>query len=318
MTSAAFEKLVRTCLSLPSNPAVIDIESFVIGWYTNKTDGVYERHADVLEYYSIPTLNFDLSSTPEFRISDRHPTWPWHQFIADFMAFTFKNEYFKSCGNHVKSPIKMYEHLRGALSEFCVNPFTLIRADHPGSFKDIPITSEPEGAWTFGEDVVGNGKMGWHIDDIKGGKISFKINVDMYFKYLNASVIGIGYLKSYEGMGTVKVYTNNNKDRFIYINGTNDNSENRVSMVYSVRACVPKQSNVTSVLTNLVPREKITHILVDPLPFLLPDCNPEFADKLRLNKQSFHYCSEDLNFELLPAPSGSLHNKFKIVYILSC
>ena len=76
MIKAAFEKLLRIVYSLPTNPVVINLEMFVsrddIG---RKQMGIYFGHEEVLKYYQVPTLNYDLSAIVKFFLTDRHPAW---------------------------------------------------------------------------------------------------------------------------------------------------------------------------------------------------------------------------------------------------
>lgn len=271
-------------------------------------NGIYDRHSEVVRYYNIPTLVYDLSTLRAFAVTERHPPWPWHQFIADYLAWTWKYESLKVCGYHLKKPIEKYAYLRNMLNDFCVQPNTLYRADHPASFEKAFILTDNK--WKYGEDIKGGGKFGWYIDDLIGGKITFTINIDYILKInTKTTTIGIGYLKSYEGMGIVKVYTNEDTNRYMFINGTNDNPNHHASMIYSTRVCVPVESN------------KDTHDSDASLPddsFQLPDCNAEHESLALKNKVSSSLKPVNLTIELLPAPNGVEHNKFKIVFVMSC
>jgi len=158
--SAGFEVLVRHLLSRPNHPVVwnIEINNIQLG---DSPLGVYDGHLGVLRHYGIPSLNFDMSVRTNFSqlpaqvrdVNDekqirketfwhkqRHPPWPAHQILADFIAHVWKSEadkffcappsphLYAASSLAVPPPMVELADERHALS-VCFWPETLIRGD---------------------------------------------------------------------------------------------------------------------------------------------------------------------------------------------
>ena len=261
------------------------------------TKGIFSGHLDVLKYYQIPTLNYDMSASDIFLIGERHPAWPYHQMIADFMAYVWKNEASKACGYQIRPPIGRLQHLRQQLTQFCMNPLSLYRAKFPRSFHDVNIQSTND-AWKLYEDVAG--KPGWIVESHESSTISFPIKIDQQRHLVHGyAVMAVSYLKSYDGMGAAKVYINDDKSRYVILNGSNDDPSHHVSLVYSKRLCISRPVAVT---------DNSTHII--------PFCEDIIEEDALKSDTQRGYEEVTLNIELLP--DNNSRNKFKVIDILSC
>ncbi len=187
---------------------MLDIE-YYLAYYPGR---IAFFHEPVAHYYGIPILSCDHSATDAYTIKESHPTWPYHQFIADYLAYVWKKQLDMLCLLHREEPkfhVPMYiiPPLMPSLAQFhvafeyCTKPRTMIHALNDIS-SDISskISIERNNTWYFG-DYENKHKFGWYVDSVNGGMISFPINVGA----VSPPHVGLGYMRSYGDMGTVPV-----------------------------------------------------------------------------------------------------------------
>mmetsp|Transcript_39472 Transcript_39472/g.40219 ORF Transcript_39472/g.40219 Transcript_39472/m.40219 type:complete len:239 (+) Transcript_39472:2-718(+) len=212
--------------------------------------------------------------------------------------------------------------------------------------------------WKLGEDVPGNNKPGWWIDEREGGKISFKLHL-----IFPDPVIGIGYLISYEHMGRARVYLDDNKNEGMILDGqdsvidTEREKERHVSYTSYKRLCKERDKDEREGVINQVHNNdnnnnnntnNINNISVvfksnisksnsflnnkTLLHSILPYCDTSITyNKNRFRqhqsvvigshtgKHTGEIEIHNLTFHLLPLiNNNSIHNKFKILYIVTC
>ena len=279
-----------------------------------------------------------------------HPPWPYHQLLSNLLAYVWYYQNDHIC-DHVTDNEDIHKHNKHiphhhdlpplmpelkeyatVMNEFCLHPTHNINTN---DIVDIPFykevgTNKSSPRWNLGEDVIGNGKPGWWLDNPKGGMITFKVRL----RDINP-IIGVGYLQSYEKMGKVRIYIDDNKADSVYIDAL-DTSQH-VSVLGYQRLC---QQNITSITStddgsnnnnnntynhhhiniNAKKRGKKTKLLETLLHF--PSCQASIPASHRYRSNQFDEENEsgifhDLNFELLPNVT-SKHNKFKIIYIVTC
>jgi hypothetical protein len=95
MTVASFELLVRHLLTLKNRPVVINMDYYTI--VPLSTDRRFPLHSPVVDYYSLPSLNFFTAGDDEFLIKEPHPFWYFHQIVSDYMAYVWRRQMELTC-----------------------------------------------------------------------------------------------------------------------------------------------------------------------------------------------------------------------------
>jgi len=250
------EALLREVLALPRQPAVLELE--LIGEGGMDGAGVYPFHGPVMAHYQVPSLSWKQASISLKATAQGHPPWPWHQLVADWLAYTWTRLAEHACEGaaaaaevaEALSP-ELHDHdlsghnlppprwATGDSTGYCGSPLTFIdaRATHAissgGSVGGVPVAEVVRGNWTFGEDAPNNGKKGWWIDDPLGGAIAFRVNISVGTPHTG----GLGYLSSWHpssGVARVSIAT----DPVGWFTLVNASSDQHTSTTKFHRLCV--------------------------------------------------------------------------------
>jgi hypothetical protein len=285
-----------------------------------------------------------------------HPPWPYHQLLSNLLTYVwiYQNDHIcedknsississssSSSGSNnnkhnsnthsntvtdIPSPMPELKEYATVMNEFCLDPTDNI---NPNNILDIPFyeeigTNKSNPKWNIGEDVIGNNKPGWWLDNPKGGNITFRVRL----RDINP-IIGVGYLQSYEKMGKVRIYIDDLREDAVYIDAL-DTSQH-VSVLGYQRLCKHKNS-IPNKPSNNNNYNNSNNIIEDSSSkTYFPFCEEKVSPKHRYRSEKFNreYTAHTLNFELLPSKmsnhksshshSSSHHNKFKIMYIVTC
>lgn len=429
--AAAFEELIRLLLEVDGSPTLLILEFYV----PDAINFIYPPHGRVAEHYRIPVISFEYAAMrndvfeslapplPDAKVSangewssfifrdDPHPPWPYHQLMADLLAYAWRYQQAAVCKtrggdvhditvtkdphknvatfvNNTQSreqrarqgekdiekvaeeeveggaegvrrvgllpkPIEEYVDLRARLFRYCLQPLTLIEAT--GNTSNVPfVASGPSYGvdssmthhvghrhtkhntsiaqpWQYGEDVAGNQKYGWWVDDPFGGEISFNISLPKR----DPPVISFGFLESHEHMGAVRVYLDGDRSRYALFNASN--KAKRISVMRTEVVCFEEIGVVIGVggserghrqgvgsTRQSLRDDKESQIKsggsVRPMQGL-SSCNASTVDpqtfRFRRNGEGFQH---SIHFELIPNISGlrTHRNKFKIYFISTC
>ena len=318
------EVLLRELLSLPKKPAVLEME-LAGGEIT--ANGLYPLHQTVMEHYQVPAISWQRSGGhTKFNIMG-HPSWPWHQFIADWLAYTWSRLADHSCRDHPSQEFPLDlpapKWATGDSTGFCSDPLTFIdakavslnvsrgggSASAPVTSTTVPVAKKVEGNWTFGEDHPSNGKPGWWMDDPAGGKIVFEVSMSKTGSHTG----GIGYLSSWHpSMGAAWVSLEGDPAGW----GTLVNASNgghKISTTDFHRLCTP---------LNKRRLERAQQVVIHQLPVCAPMAEL-IGEQAKLPKQLAQRRGAQattkalLQVEVLPRP-GAQRNKFVVRYISTC
>mmetsp|Transcript_26942 Transcript_26942/g.27173 ORF Transcript_26942/g.27173 Transcript_26942/m.27173 type:complete len:605 (+) Transcript_26942:52-1866(+) len=376
---AGFEQLMRYLLKIPSAPAITGINMLGnMPVHMNITQ-YYGIPMLQPEQYVLPRKDIREKDNNNdyvgFFPKLIHPAWPYHKLIGNFLIAAWKVQYDRLCDeNYIlktsydplsasppsvsvsvsSSSEEKKKHLFNSMHSkytlppptfkdqltmfdtFCVHPTESIHADNLEQyvFYRDSGTNSSSSNWKLGEDMVGNNKPGWWIDDVSGGNITFRLH--MLFPH---PVIGLGYLRSYENMGRVRIHVDDQEDETVMINALD--SSRRVSVTAYQRLCTsnetdaedmtaspPSESPDTLTLSASSPEsESEAENDVQKWTGNFPACSMSAShDRYRHHiNQGFggnfkgHRQPHDLHIELLPSTDKSAtHNKFKIMYIVTC
>jgi len=219
--------MVRQLLSLPRQPAVIEME---LARGDEGPAGMYQPHADVVAHYRLPTLSWQVHAgalpCEPGGCPRVHPSWPWHQIVADWLAYAWTRVASEASSEPCTAlavqlaPGAREDAALGALPApqwappdgACVEPLAFWDArrerSRAGRLDESPepLSLPPprlSPPWGLGEDSKGNGKPGWWADDPAGGRLSFSIRVRSAGGHSN---LGLGFLTSFDpAMGAVRV-----------------------------------------------------------------------------------------------------------------
>ena len=125
----------------------------------------------------------------------RHPNWPNHQLVADWLAYEWRVQALRAASTPAapEPPLPPPRHAPRTADVFCVSPYTDLDARQE-SAAAVPVGS---GGWRFGEDAPG--KSGWLVDAPSGAALTFEVQVP-----LEDPVVGVGFLASWnESMGSI-------------------------------------------------------------------------------------------------------------------
>ena len=308
---ADHETLLRTLLTLPRQPAVLEIELYrPPGHEQMPLSSAYRPHAEVLNHYRVPTLAWQtaaghLGVAPAGEV---HPAWPWHQLMADWLAYAWARLAKHACSTR--------SQLTGAFvglpprkwvprSASCSRPrsFLLARAlplpdSSVATATPLPKTVNSTGNWNFSEDAPG--KLAWWIDSASGGSIVFPVNISN-----DAPKIGMGFLSSWNpSMGAVQVSVLGDPPGvFAVVNGSN--SQGHISIPVYQELCAMRTSKDDGAAHTMPfcgqPRVQCC---------MTPDC-------LGLRRCSNSAMLHNLRVELKPRTDAP-RNKFAIRYISTC
>lgn len=246
---------------------------------------------------------------------------------------------------HLQDPIAEFIELRAQLFEYCLNPLTLIQGEEnvssiafvttlnriyqPATILNSTVARTFSGSdglfvsngsgstikyrhnwtnekllWRYGEDYPGNQKYGWCIDNPMGGRISFTVKLARYVK----PIISFGFLESYEHMGTVAVFLDNQTQPIAKYDALN--TVRRISRTKSVTLCVDK---LVALQDEGITRPALQGQLSSGNTMTSSFSHDRFrkVDKFTMRK---------IHFELIPLAHGGARkkNKFKIVFLKTC
>lgn len=306
----------------------------------------FEPHEKVLAYYRVPTIRYDEASISITKAYHQHLPWPYHQLIANFLAYFWSTEARASCQakashnhhhshefRHDKRPKLMHRPpmpelvpLHPFISPECVHPLTGLRAESPLGDKEEwkhslvhiispSVTDTATITWRFGEDKTGTHKLGWYIDSLTGGAIKFTIKISN----ANPKVV-IGYLQSYECRGVVRAFLEDDPTDFQLINSTGSSGV-RTSQTYPHQLCL--KNKLLCNTNNTLPIDSYTSNSEDNIKTSLISINDSVQESLRnVDRSQPSYVIANLTIELLPVDvslqSTVCGNRFKILYVISC
>ena len=326
--SAAFEQLIRYLQVYNTNITIIDIEM-----YSNTPSLTYPPHELVLQHYHIPTINYDKIVHSKLHMTERHPPWAYHQLISDVLSYTWlianKTAFYttyKHTSNIIittkyklPSPIPQLYNYHTRIPPVCTAithldaQYCTHIADKCESAINTINTTGTLGEWVLGQDRPE--KYGWYIDSLSGGQLQ----VTLYITNLNPTVI-IGYLKSYECRGTVKVYVKGHPDDYNLINSTMA----QYSQTYIHRVCLKKHIICHDTYAGAIPHDIGINKLEAPIDIiieLLPTPTTTAIDILVSPIHYTHHHKQQQQKRGL-VTSGNITkcigNRFKIAYIKSC
>jgi len=309
---ADHEILIRELLQLPKRPALLSMQLYGQAL-------VYPPHKDVLEYYRIPSISWKLSAgflkvPPAI---DRHPSWPWHQLVADWIAFTWTHLARHACIANPGLEASPHPDILEILSPrwaneddsaVCVNPVTYLDAgNQTAAGRPVVMPEEEVGPWRLSEDREGNGKMAWWADSPDGGSITFPIHTARF-----PPKIGVSFLASWDpAMGSARFsIVGDPAGWFMVINASRPAvGTDRISVSEYARLCVP-----SSALT----REQ-TWDQFHNQGAVLRRCEGTQLDPAIIKGivETKGPVKRALRVELLPS-LGKPRNKFAIRYITAC
>lgn len=310
------EALIRELLQLPRSPAVLSMQ---LSKHGDKPRGVYPLHDEVLSYYGIPTISWERSAgfLNIFPALERHPSWPWHQAVADWLAFTWTRlaqhaftaaAAAASTSTLGTSSSQQQAHPPPAVGggrdsryaatidlpppkwkdiDSCTTPVTFLDSgsappnlDKAGNI--LPLTRGDRGPWAFGEDHPGNGKMAWWADAPLGGVLTFPVRTARH-----PPAIGVGYLSSWDpSMGSARFSLVGDPTGWsVVINASRSSMESKISVSDYQRLCV----DVAGV--GWVPQRNTSQpgIKAPPKKYpALPPCEESDIGKMKKNEAALH------------------------------
>eukprot|EP01036_Dinobryon_divergens_P031826 gene31826-41304_t len=245
-----------------------------------------------------------------------HPAWMYHQLVADFLRAAWQFQRNAVCataagssgggggGGSIKKSLPAVVGIRELpplipslnrteQSAYCVS---LISKCTPSSIVNASVhvainSTSSRSNWVLGEDIKGNRKAGWWIDNPDGGNITFSIDA-----YELGSVVILSYLSSYTAdMGRVEVYADGDTSQAETISINGRKAQRRASLFEYERLCVTGSSKAS-----LLSCQKKNS----------GSSSGSDSDRKRVGVHN-------ITVRLLPR-RGDAHNKFKIMGLYSC
>lgn len=187
------ESLIRRCLSLENNPAVILIEMTV-----ESGSSPQEVHSEVAKYYDVPVISYKDAIYPEveagnidwydFSADDTHPADLGHILVAELLE------------NFCQNLIDNLENIETTSTAFdsSLEPLTSYKYENAAlcDRSSELVTVTDEGSFTETTSVLWNFTNGWRTSD--GGEITFELE----FKNL-----GMLYSKTVDGSSGIAKIT---------------------------------------------------------------------------------------------------------------
>jgi hypothetical protein len=337
--SAAFELLIRALLRRPNMPAILELQQ-AGGAARNLSGGEWWAHSLVARHYGVPILSIEKNVvSPDFTLHARHPPWPWHQLLADVLAYAWRHQACAGGGNAIGStddipgslPTPLSElTVRRAGMEFCESePLTFIRSDGVKKTRAKQLGTEVVRAtphWRHGPDREGS-RPGWWANASAGGEIVFDVTVNE-----NHPVIVIGFLTSYENMGSARFYLDGDRlNGGVIVNASE--SHGRFSLVRTQLVCKPtSDAGLNNEVDELAASFRVSfreceavrsRRLKGHTPPPRDIAKTDLMTMTKGNSMALRARRHRLHVELLPsagssASSASAGNKFKVYTITSC
>ena len=255
--SAAYELLVRTLLERQERPAVIEVQHG-LAKITSKISPFFNEsfefwpHSWVARHYALPIPLTRL--TVRFSTDERHPPWPWHQLIAEQLAFMWRvtecdpapplsegeNSTVEASASALPLPIKELATERAEL-EFCTRPLTSMDAGEifarinkkmDRTTLGVGVSGTSEWSLSSDRDAQGQprGRPGWWADTNTSAKISFVVQVNEAHP-----IVTIAYLTSFERMGRARVFVDGDREGAMVIDA--NETSGRYSLVRVREVC---------------------------------------------------------------------------------
>jgi len=237
VTGHGFEMLLR--LLLGRGVAAVVIEMGQPG------EGVaaYATHAAACRQLGVPMLSWTAAAGKNvvqvgYGSAHRHPPWPAHQLIADWLAHEWRLEAGRALALSDEPAPPLSRGGRVAASEVICVGGTMFDANALGRprFAGRPRRQVPHAelklvradGWRLAQDRPD--KFGWLADE-KSGVLTFGIQVPEEGR----AVVGVGYLQSYDsGVGDAIAYLDGNKEDAVRLGG----HAPRHSQTFYQRLCV--------------------------------------------------------------------------------